>query len=196
MKKTKLITLALFIFISLNVKSQSRYSLPDGFSTYKDFDGNQIRNDNDFDNDGITDLAIVCTDKNETKVIVIFLSTKYISNKIYSWFPWDYEFTTLKFENKVLDISSSDLGGHQSIELKLKYYSDINNMKLIGYADESNVRNNDGIMVQISKKNINLNTGEYEIAGVKRKVTIDLITISNIEKYFEYLSSIGENYQK
>lgn len=192
--KATLILLAFFILNSFNVKSQNSFTLPDGYHTSKDFAGKEIRGDGDFDGDGVSDLAIVCADQNDSKIIVVYLASKWLVDQSYWWFPWDYASINLKYSNKVLDISSSDFGGHQFIELKLKYYANLSNMKLIGYKDESNVRNPDGEMVQISSKNINLNTGEYEMAGVKRKINIDLITLSNIEKYFNYLSSVGENY--
>ncbi len=188
------IILFIFILTTLNLKSQMNITLPEGYETYKDY-GKEVRNDNDFDNDGITDLAIVCTDKNGLKIIVIYLSTKYLVNQVYSWFPWNYEMVDFKYKNNVLDITFDD--GRSSTTFKLKYYLNLSNMKLIGYDENANMFNtNTSQMMHLYSKNINLNTGEYEIDGVKRKISIDLITISNIEKYFEYLSSIGDNYQK
>ena len=67
-------------------------------------------------------------------------------------------------------------------------------MKLIGYGLEEYVRSpNDGL-VKAATKTINLNTGEYEInGGTKKKVNIDVITLSNIEKYFYFLSPVRAN---
>jgi hypothetical protein len=97
----------------------------------------------------------------------------------------------MEYKNNVLTIGSTSCAGRCYTNLLFKYYANLKNMKLIGYAD-GNLGNyqNDGAY----DKNINLNTGEYEIGGVKRKVSIDQITLSNIEKYFDYLSSVGSNY--
>jgi hypothetical protein len=65
-------------------------------------------------------------------------------------------------------------------------------MKLIGY-EEGHLPDMNGEYGY--DKNINLNTAEYEIGGVKRKIELDLITLSNIEKYLEYLASVGNNYK-
>lgn len=169
-------------------------TLPDGYISYKDGNGKEIRNDNDFDNDGITDLAIVCADKNGAKIIAFYLSSKYLVNQVFSWFPWDYEYIELKYLNNVLDITQDD-NGRTFTGLKLKYYANLNNMKLIGYEENGNMFNpNTSQLEHIYSKIINLNTGEYEMNGVKRKInSIDLITLSNIEKYFGYLNAIGNN---
>jgi len=186
----------LFLLVSLNLKSQVSFNLPKGYQTYKDYDQKEQRCDGDFDNDGITDLAIVCVDKNGGgKIIVVYLTTRYVVDKIYSWFPWDYNIA-FKFSNNVLEIKSDDGFGFLEKTLILKYYANLKNMKLIGYGENNYVRspNSGGGMIKVKSKTINLSTGEYEVnGGVKKKITIDLITLSNIEKYFDYLSLVGEN---
>ena len=182
------------IFISFFIAYWSfsqQFNFPTGYKSYKDYDGKEVRIDKDFDNDGITDLAILCKDKNESVIAVVYLTSNYVVKKTYYWFPWVGEMYMMEYKNNVLTIGSTSCAGRCYTNLLLKYYANLKNMKLIGYAD-GNLGNyqNDGAY----DKNINLNTGEYEIGGVKRKVSIDQITLSNIEKYFDYLSSVGSNY--
>ena len=182
------------IFISFFIAYWSfiqQFNFPTGYKSYKDYDGKEVRIDKDFDNDGITDLAILCKDKNESVIAVVYLTSNYVVKKTYYWFPWVGEMYMMEYKNNVLTIGSTSCAGRCYTNLLFKYYANLKNMKLIGYAD-GNLGNyqNDGAY----DKNINLNTGEYEIGGVKRKVSIDQITLSNIEKYFDYLSSVGSNY--
>ena len=48
--------------------SQKSYNLPSGFSVYKDYDGNRVKVDHDFDADGISDLAILCNSEKTRSV--------------------------------------------------------------------------------------------------------------------------------
>jgi hypothetical protein len=183
----------LFTLISFDAKSQISFNLPNGYQT-KDGNGELgARNDNDFDNDGINDLAIVCFRKDGSDpIVVVYLTSKYLIDKTYFWFPWQHMFNDFEFKNNVLTLTSNDMGRYGTT-LKLKYYSNLNNMKLIGYGEDyiGDSYNNGAYSITI-----NLNTNEYEIKGVRRKINIDLITLSNIEKYFKYLTSIGENYKR
>lgn len=187
----------LFMTMSIYIKSQNSLPLPDGYQTSKDFDGTEQRLNGDFDDDGIIDLVIVGEDKNGTKIIAVYLGSKLLIDQSYFWFPWNY-YSKLSFANKVLTIDSGD-GEFLNIILKLKYYENLNNMKLIGYVKDEYMKapNENGIgstTVKVSSKNINLNTGEYQVdGGAKKKIAINTITLSDIEKYFEYLSQVGEN---
>jgi hypothetical protein len=191
--KRNIFFVALFTFFSLSSKSQNNFSLPSGYHTSKDYYGKEYRADGDFDGDGINDLAILCADKKDNKIIVVYLASAWLVDKSYWWFPWDY-YSNLSFSNNVLTIDGGD-GTFLNMVLKLKYYPKLNNMKLIGYEQEEYVRAAEGGgMVKVSSKSINLNTGEYQVnGGVKRKINIQTITLSNIEKYFEYLSQVGTN---
>jgi hypothetical protein len=186
----KNILLLVALFTCFKVNGQV-FNLPKGYQTFKDYEGKEQRADGDFDGDGLNDLAIVCTATNGSNIIVVYLASKWLIEKSYWWFPWTSEMNSLEFNNNVLTISSSDCSGRCYTNLIFKYYANLNNLKLIGY-EEGNYGNaeHEGAF----NKNINLNTGEYEIAGIKRKVTLDVITLTNIEKYFEYLSSVGANY--
>jgi hypothetical protein len=76
--KTKIIILTLIAFaISFNVKSQS-FTLPEGYQTYKDYDGKEQRADGDFDGDG-NDLVIVCSTKDGGNIVVVYLASKLIN---------------------------------------------------------------------------------------------------------------------
>jgi hypothetical protein len=63
-------------------------------------------------------------------------------------------------------------------------------MKLIGY-DEGHLPdyNQEGAY----DLSINLNTGIYEVGNVRKKVSLDLITLSNIDLYLQKLSEVGSN---
>ena len=197
MKKILSIFLLLFALISSNGFSQNSFTLPDGYRTYKDFDGKESRADGDFDGDGVSDLAIVCADNNDSKIIVVYLGSKWLVDQSYWWFPWDY-YSKLSFSNNVLTIDSGD-GEFINVILKLKHYSNLSNMKLIGYARDEYMRalnpdNGTTEIVKVNSKNINLNTGEYQVdGGIKKKINISTITLSDIEKYFVYLSQVGSN---
>lgn len=151
-----------------------------------------MRGDGDFDNDGINDLAIFCSANGVPDIVIFYLTSKYMVDQSYFWFPW--ESSNFEYKNNVLTLSSNDGNGRFSHTLKFKYYTELSNMKLIGYGEEyygdANAQGQGAYSISI-----NLNTNEYEIGGVKRKISLDLITLSNVEKYFDYLSSVGNNYK-
>ena len=75
--------------------------------------------------------------------------------------------------------------------LKFKYYQELQNMKLIGYDEGSLPDYNQEGAYDLS---INLNTGIYEVGNVRKKVSLDLITLANIELYLYSLSEVvGSN---
>ena len=190
--KTFLFIGALLTLISFNANSQNSFTLPNGYHTYKDYEGKESRADGDFDGDGVMDLAIVCADKDDTKIIVVYLASRWLVNQSYWWFPWNYRTNRLSFLNNVLKIDSDD--DYDFIILKLKYYSSLRNMKLIGYSRTNYVRHPSLLM---GSNSINLNTGEYSVnGGANKKIDIDTITLSDIEKYFDYLSEVGGAFPK
>ena len=189
--KSHLILISTFLLGFVSLSSAQNFQLPKGYSVYKDYNGHQQRMDADFDSDGVNDLAIVCTSKKGEMIVVVYLASKWMVNRSYWWFPWEEDMNSFEFSNNVLTFSSFHGTGRHHTAFKFKYYSDLSNIKVIGY-DEENWGNaaNEGAY----KKTVNLNTGEYEINGIKRRVDIGLITLSNIENYFDYLSSLGQNY--
>lgn len=190
MKNLTLLSLLIYLLViisSISVKSQNSFILPVGYDIYEDYSGNQQRCEGDFDGDGVNDVAVLCVAEDDTKIVVVYLASKWLINESYWWFPWEVEYNNFTYFNNVLTIE----GGREDvgITLKLRYYANINNMKLIGY--DYYYYSSPEYNYHIS---INLNTGEYQVnEGLKKKVTLDLITLSNIEKYFEYLQQIGQD---
>jgi hypothetical protein len=185
--KPNFVVLTLIAFvISCDVNGQS-FSLPKGYKSYKDFNGKEQRVDNDFDGDGLKDMAIVCEDNNDQKIIAVYLASKLLIDKSYWWFPWNYNSHNLSYANNVLTIKSDD--DYDFMILKLKYYSKLKNMKLIGYSRTYYLQHPQTL---VGSNSINLNTGEYSVnGGPIKKIDVKTITLSDIEKYFDYLSKVG-----
>ena len=177
---------------SLNHLSGQSYNLPKGYEAFKDYDGKEQRADGDFDGDGVTDIAIVCSTKNSANIVAVYLASKYLIDRTYYWFPWESEMNTLEFKDNILSVTTNEDAGRFHRTLNFQYKEGIREMQLIEYMEE----NFGGYQQDGYYKNINLLTGEYEIAGVKRKLVFDVITLANIEKYFDYLGSVGNNYIK
>ena len=175
---------------SLTQVFAQQYTYPEGYTAFLDYDDQEQRVSGDFDLDGKSDLAIVCTSEDMDMMVAVYLSTKWNSDKIYYTIPWYEDMNTLSFENNVLSIASNGCVGRCYMELKFKYYQDLQNMKLIGY-DEGHLPdyNQEGAY----DLSINLNTGIYEVGNVRKKVSLDLITLSNVELYFDVLSEVGSN---
>lgn len=192
MKPWKFQLSLLFIFClcsSLTQVFAQQYTYPEGYTAFLDYDDQEQRVSGDFDLDGRSDLAIVCQSE-EDMLIAVYLSSKWNANKTYYTIPCDYEMNYLSFENSVLSIASNSCAGRCSMELKFKYYQDLQNMKLIGY-DEGHLPdyNQEGAY----DLSINLNTGIYEVGNVRKKVSLDLITLANIDLYLYSLSEVGSN---
>jgi hypothetical protein len=171
--------------INVSSFSQDTFYLPEGFQTYKDDDGTEVRCDGDFDYDGKKDLAILCVNGDESQaIVVVYLTTRYFQNGTYSWFPWDLDmYHTFVYENDVLTISQMmGFGSNFTLTMKFKYYDNLNNMRLVNYYSEV-----DYTVIQ----DINLITGNYVVDGKKGKSNFDLITLSNIEKHLDYLRSFS-----
>ena len=192
-KKIKARLLIIFILLGASVNAQN-FIIPKGYKIYKDYNKVEERIDDDFDGDGVKDLAITCIDNSESKIVVVYLASKWAVDKSYSWFPWNY-YSKYSFTNNVLTIDGGD-GEFLNVILKLKYDTSLKKMKLIGYGLHEYVRAVDGTgdMVQIFYNSINLSTNEYQVnGGSKKKFDFPVITLSNIENYFEYLSQIGRD---
>ncbi|MFM1916310.1 MAG: hypothetical protein RLZZ531_1979 [Bacteroidota bacterium] len=193
MKPWKFQLSLLFIICLISSLTQvfaQQYTYPEGYTSFLDYDDQEQRVSGDFDLDGQNDLAIVCTSEDMDMMVAVYLSTKWNSDKIYYTIPWYEDMNTLSFENNVLSIASNGCVGRCYMELKFKYYQDLQNMKLIGY-DEGRLPdyNQEGAF----DLSINLNTGIYEVGNVRKKVSLDLITLANIELYLDALSEVGSN---
>jgi hypothetical protein len=173
------------------------FTLPEGFHTLLNYDDQENRISGDFDLDGRNDLAIVCASDDESDeemqvVVVVYLSKKWFSEREYYVFPWYHDLISFSFEKNVLSVYGNDCAGRCSTELKFKYYEDLQNMKLIGY-DEGHLPDYSGQGAY--DLSVNLNTGMYQIGSIKKKVTLDLITLPNVEYYFEQLGEIGSDFK-
>lgn len=186
-----------FIFIFLLFQSQIMksqegvFSYPEGYQPCLDLEGKPQGIKIDLDGDTYPDLAMLLKDKNDTKIIYIMRTILYVIDKRYQWFPWDADLTKFEFKNNTLHISSCFGNGRFCKTLLLKYSDNLGEMgdfRLIGYKEESfGIVNNEGAY----SKSVNLLTNEYEMGGPKKKIKLDIITLSNIEKYFDFLESIG-----
>lgn len=188
--KIRLILLLIICIFSVNSFCQTNYPLPKGYHSFKDDLGYVQKIEGDFDNDGITDLAKVCANKKETEqIIVVFLSTRYYVSTTYFYFPLDCFEYKFEYKNNVLKIKCGN--GKFYTEYKLKYYTALKDMRLIGYDEVyggTGATDGNGYT-----KSINLLTNEYTVNGVRKKTNIDVIKLENIEKYFNLLSAIGSN---
>jgi hypothetical protein len=188
MKKVRDFLIVMLLLVTFQAVSQKAYYLPEGFKTFKTSGGEEVRCDNDFDNDGIKDVAIYCVNKDESEGrVVVFLSTRYNRDNIYFWFPWPtdmyYEF---KYETDVLSLSNFiGFGSNATTTYYLKYYGNLENMRLIKYETEYTQG------MELHSQTVNLLTGEYQVDNKKGKKNLDVITLTNIDSYLEILSSVG-----
>lgn len=189
MKKIGVIFI-LFIFQYSALKSQASIVYPSGYEPALDYEGKRQNISVDMDGDAWPDLAIVLSNKKNEKIIYVMRVGKYIVDSSYQWFPWDSDLTSFEFKDGKLHIASCFGNGRFCKTLVLKYYDNIENMRLIGYKEENfGNSTNEGAYL----KTVNLLTSEYEIGGKREKFKADLITLSNIEKYFDFLEMLGAN---
>jgi hypothetical protein len=188
MRLFKILTVnLLFALISFSSFGQGTFYLPEGYQTYKENDEKVIRCDEDFDHDGKKDLAILCANSDQSKaIVVVYLTTRYLENGIYYWFPWESDmYHKFIYENGALIISQMmGFGSNYTLSLKFKFYDNLKNMRLINYYSEVDYK---------VSQDINLLTGNFNVDGKKGKLNFDLITLSNIEKYLDYLRYFNTN---
>lgn len=177
------LALTIFIKLSLNfsVFSQKTYSIPKEYKILKDYNNKDIRFDGDFDSDGINDVVVVCVNrKKDSRNVLVFLSSRYLTKGIYSWFNWDHEYYNFQFDNKILTLRGTS--GNQTVEkLKFKYYSESDNLRLIQFD------------AHLFEKHtvIDFLSTQYTKDIVKKKTSFNVITLSNIEQFLEYFGSNG-----
>ncbi len=104
---------------SLTQVFAQQYTYPEGYTAFLDYDDQEQRVSGDFDLDGKSDLAIVCTSEDMDMMVAVYLSTKWNSDKIYYTIPWYEHMNTLSFENNVLSIASNGCVGRCYMELKI-----------------------------------------------------------------------------
>jgi hypothetical protein len=185
--------------LGLKASSQNKYATPKGFKIYKDYNGQPIGLDNDFDNDGITDRAIVLTESaSNTNVVAVFLSTSYFTRNTISYLPFDAESYSISLQNKVLSVGACLGTGRFCKTFKFKYYVASKGMRLIGYDEESfGNAAHDGAYL----KTVNLLTNKFELSGPKWKTKLvkhtklPIMTLESLEPAsLDDLERIGEVY--
>lgn len=180
--KPKTLIICIFLLIlSFNSYSQKTYSIPKEYNILKDYNNKDIRFDSDFDKDGTNDVVIVCVNKtDDSRNVLAFLSSRYFTEEIYFWFPWNHEYYNFEFENNMLVIEGTS--GNQTVEsLTLKYYPDIENMRLIHFNSKSFG----------NSTTINLLSNQYSIDINRKKTSFNVVTLSNIELFLEYYEING-----
>jgi hypothetical protein len=179
-------TLILFLLLTFtNLIAQKKYSLPSGYKIYKDVYDKQVRVDKDFDYDGKIDLAIMTEKENENgdNYLFIFLSSTFNINETSYYIPiQEASGYNLEFTKQVLTIGVCFGNGRYCETYKFKYYTNLKNMRLIGYDEESfGNAAHDGSY----NKSINFLTKKMEYFEGKKiikKVNIEIITLENFDE--------------
>jgi hypothetical protein len=176
------------------------FLIPLGSNVVLDYDNKVAKNVNDFDGDGKDDLAVICEKSDSSGYsAIVYLTSKYSKNHIYSIFSVTSEMTSITFENNNLVFSSSEGNGRHHTILTFKYISRLNDMMLteysIGYLGNYVF---EGVFEKSIAFNIN-NIHTYNISGVKKnkkgKIQCPIITLSTVERYLEFLRDFeSENY--
>ncbi len=186
----KIIILFAFSFLLLqNTNAQQTYNLPKGYQLFKDIDGYTPRADGDFDNDGSNDVAVICENKKDAfdKIVAVFLSSRYLHDGTYFYFPTSSTHFKLSFYNNTFQIDEDD--DYEFYTYKFQYRNYLEDMQLVNYAHQYYMRNPTLLM---GKNNVNLLDGNYSYNdGVLQQFNAPVITLTNIEDYFEYLSTLG-----
>lgn len=172
--------------ISFSAFCQKTYSIPKEYKILKDYNNKDIRFDADFDKDGTNDVIIVCENKKDnSRIVVVYLSSRYFTKGIYSWFPTEQNYFDFDFNNDVLSINGS--AGKFEEKIKLKYYSDLENMRLIHYEHKyvGSMYDNPSSTV------VDLLSNQYSKDIFKKKTSFNVVTLSNIEVFLDYFSKNG-----
>lgn len=138
----KILILVPILFLSSFVKSQNSINyyqfLPKGYQL-KDSNGDlgPVSN-NDFDKDGIKDLAIILFDmEDKLPIFCIYLSSNFKVSKTYKYCDWTFMMHTLNYENGTLTLFSDNGSMGQYGELEMKYDAVKKDFKIIKYEDNS-----------------------------------------------------------
>jgi hypothetical protein len=192
MKKT--LILALLIFSITDLIAQKKYLLPSGYKIYIDFNDKPVRIDKDFDNDGIPDLAIMTEKENENgdNYLFVFLSSIFNVNDVSYYIPIQSTSAyNLEYSKQVLTIGGCFGNGRYCESYKFKYYSNLKNMRLIGYNEESF---GNAIHEGSYNKSINFLTKKmeyFERKKITKTINIGIITLENFdEKIREKLNNL------
>jgi hypothetical protein len=186
MKKTSFLIPLCVCCLSFLGYSQKTYKLPVGQKILKDYNNKDIQFNADFDNDGTNDVVLVCVDKNDYRNIFVYLSSRYFTKEmIYSWFPTEQEYFDFEYKNGILQINGS--AGRFEEKINLKYYSDLENMRLIRYEHRYVGSLNDSPWSTV----VDFLSNQYSKDIIQKKTSFNVVTLTNIEKFLEYFGSNG-----
>lgn len=204
--------LCVFLLCAISIKAQQKYQLPKGYSVFKDGDEQVVRVDNDFNNDGINDIAIVCTLNNqeEYNYLLIHINEAYSTSNTWNAIPIQKAFAyQLTYNKSVLKFGGCFGTGRYCETYKFKYYSDLSSMRLIGYDEESfGNAAHDGAFsksvnlvtnqIEILEENVyNAKTRKNGVNKVHKKISMPIITINSYnESTLSYLQELGRQFFK
>lgn len=140
MKNHAILLAILFWSIILNAQSDNSLlnSLPKG---YQLVDINGKRGpfiENDIDNDGKKDLAIIIFERDgPAAFFCIYLSSTFSNTKTIKYCPWSYMLHSLKFENNFINLFSDNGSMGQFGSAKFKYNEVSKSIELIKYEDDA-----------------------------------------------------------
>jgi len=150
MKKLLVLVSVLLNMCFLNAQTSNQFlkKLPFGYQL-ADSNGEAGPSiENDFDGDGLADLAVILFSENADPVFCIFLASTYSKTQTFKYCSWVFMMHDLNYENGILNLSSNN--GSMPIfgEMSLKYDKVTQEMKIIKYEDSDD---NKTIKFQIGK---------------------------------------------
>jgi hypothetical protein len=176
----------LFCSLSFFGQAQKSYWIPKEYNILKDYNNKDIRFDSDFDKDGTNDVVAVCVNKtDDSRNVLVFLSSRYFSEEIYFWFPTEQDYFDFNFSNDILSINGS--AGKFEEKIKLKYFSDLEDMRLIRY-EYKYVGN---LYDSPSSTVVDLLSNQYSKDILRKKTSFNIVTLSNIEVFLDYFNKNG-----
>ena len=143
MKKIIFTTALILSVFNSHAQGGSRYFsfFPKGFQL-EDVNGETIPMiENDFDGDGVTDLAAILFNKEEgTPIFCYYLSSIFDKTKTFKYCDWIFMRHSLDFVDGVLTLSSGN--GSMPIfgDMDLKYDATLNDLKIVRYEDSGKNR--------------------------------------------------------
>ncbi len=112
------------LVLSLTAFSQQTSSytakLPAGYKI-ADVNNKETRFESDLDKDGIMDLAVILSKKDDNSAILaIFLSSNFKKDKSYQRLQWFHMINDFEVKNNILTVDGTDMGKYLT-EIKMKY---------------------------------------------------------------------------
>jgi len=140
MKNLLILTLFLIMFGVSKAQNEINYYqyLPDGYQL-KDANGELgPLSENDYDKDGIKDLAIILFKKKENlPIFCIYLSSNFNTSKTFKYCDWVFMRHSLSYENEKLSLFSDNGSMGQFGSIELKYDTVKKDFKIIKYNDSA-----------------------------------------------------------